>query len=87
MASALEKAADLQQAELVKNLASELEKQFEQLENYLQEKNIGAFVKYNTFHYEQTNLHNKRKNKYSKIFSPFSYIQANMCKGKNSSIK
>jgi len=36
MASALEKAADLQQVELVKNLAGELEDQFQQLENYLQ---------------------------------------------------
>ena len=36
MASALEKAADSQQVELVKNLADELEDQFQQLENYLQ---------------------------------------------------
>ena len=35
MASALEKAADLQQAELVRNLAGDLEDQFQQLENYL----------------------------------------------------
>ena len=36
MASALEKAADLQQVDLVNNLAGELEEQFQQLENYLQ---------------------------------------------------
>ena len=36
MASALEKAADLQQVDLVKNLAGELEDQFQLLENYLQ---------------------------------------------------
>jgi len=36
MASALEKAADLQQVDLVKNLAGELEEKFQQLENYLQ---------------------------------------------------
>jgi len=36
MASALEKAADLQQVDLVKNLAGELEEQFQQLENYLE---------------------------------------------------
>jgi CheY-like chemotaxis protein/HPt (histidine-containing phosphotransfer) domain-containing protein len=36
MASALEKAAGLQQVDLVKNLAGELEDQFQLLENYLQ---------------------------------------------------
>jgi CheY-like chemotaxis protein len=35
MASALEKAANLKQAELVRNLAGDLEDQFQQLENYL----------------------------------------------------
>jgi CheY-like chemotaxis protein len=45
MASALEKAADLQQVELVKNLAGELEEQFQQLENYLQNKNIAVYGK------------------------------------------
>jgi HPt (histidine-containing phosphotransfer) domain-containing protein len=42
MASALEKAADLQQVELVKSLSGELEEQFEQLENYLQGENIAV---------------------------------------------
>ena len=36
MASALEKAADLQQVDLVNNLAGQLEEKFQQLENYLQ---------------------------------------------------
>ncbi len=44
MASALEKAADLQQVELVKNLVGGLEDQFQQLENYLQNENIGVRV-------------------------------------------
>ena len=43
MASALEKAADLQQVDLVKQLADELEAQFQQLENYLQNENIADY--------------------------------------------
>jgi CheY-like chemotaxis protein len=42
MASALEKAADLQQVELVKQLADELEEQFQQLETYLQNEDIAV---------------------------------------------
>ena len=42
IASALEKAAGLQQAELAENLANELEEKLQQLENYLQNENITA---------------------------------------------
>ena len=40
IASALEKAAGLQQVELAENLAGELEEKLQQLENYLQNENI-----------------------------------------------
>lgn len=40
IASALEKAADLKQVELAKNLTGELDEKLQQLENYLQSKNI-----------------------------------------------
>ena len=43
MASALEKAADLKQVELVKHLAGELEEQFQQLEAYLQNEDIVVY--------------------------------------------
>jgi CheY-like chemotaxis protein len=43
MASALEKAAYLQQAELVKHLADELEEQFEKLEHYLRNHDIADY--------------------------------------------
>jgi len=42
IASALEKAAGLQQAELAEHLAGELEEKLRQLENYLQNENISA---------------------------------------------
>jgi len=42
IASALEKAAGLQQVELAENLANELEEKLQQLENYLQKENITA---------------------------------------------
>jgi len=42
IASALEKAAGLQRAELAENLANELEEKLEQLENYLHNENIAA---------------------------------------------
>jgi len=42
IASALEKAANLQQVELAKNLAGELEKKLQQLENYMQNANISV---------------------------------------------
>jgi HPt (histidine-containing phosphotransfer) domain-containing protein len=42
IASALEKAAGLQQAELAEDLAGELEEKLQQLENYLQNENITA---------------------------------------------
>jgi hypothetical protein len=42
IASALEKAAGLQQVELAGHLAGELEEKLQQLENYLQNENIRA---------------------------------------------
>ncbi|MEE4263913.1 MAG: Hpt domain-containing protein [Desulfobacteraceae bacterium] len=42
LASALEKAADLQEVELAKYLAGELEEKLQQLENYMQNANISV---------------------------------------------